>query len=146
MSQRPHPRAWRPALGLLALLVPLGVAGCGSTGHVTGKVTYQGQPLGSGIVAFQWANATATSAIDADGNYTIPKAPLGPARITVETIPPPAGGGKGGPQQSTLVVDGAPAPAPGKYVAIPARYKDPTQSGLTYTVVRGRQTHDIPLD
>jgi hypothetical protein len=146
MSQRPDPIAWRPALGLLALLVPLGVAGCGSTGQVTGKVTYQGQPLGSGIVAFHWADATRTSAIDADGHYTIQKAPLGPARITVETMPPPGGGGKKGPQQSTVTVDGAPAPPPGTYVAIPARYKSPEESGLTYTVVRGRQTHDIPLD
>ena len=94
MSQRPNPFAWRPALGLLALLVPLGVAGCGSTGQVTGRVTYKGQPLGSGLVAFHWADATRTSAIDADGHYTIQKAPLGPARITVETMRPGTFGSK----------------------------------------------------
>jgi hypothetical protein len=130
---------------VLALLL-LGVAGCGSTGEVTGKVTYRGQALGSGVVAFHWPDATRTSAIDADGRYTIHQAPVGPARVTVETIPPPPAGGKKGPQQSTVVVDGAPPPPPGAYVAIPPRYKSPDESGLTYTVVRGRQTHDIPLD
>jgi hypothetical protein len=131
---------------VLVLLLPLGLAGCGSTGQVTGQVTYKRQALGSGIVAFHWPDATRTSAIHADGRYTIHQAPLGPARISVETIEPPGGGGKKGPQQSTVTVDGAPPPPPGKYVAIPARYKNPDQSGLTYTVVRGRQIHDIPLD
>src|SRR5262249_43114319 len=87
-------RPWRPALRLLALALLAG--GCSSSGTVTGKVTYKGEPLGSGKVAFYSANATATGDIDASGNYTIPKAPLGPVRVTVETIAPASGGGASG--------------------------------------------------
>ena len=32
-----------------------------------------------------------------------------------------------------------------KFVPIPERYQGADQSGLTYTVVRGKQTYDVPL-
>jgi hypothetical protein len=36
-------------------------------------------------------------------------------------------------------------PSKEQYVPIPASYKDPEKSGLTYTVTGGTQTHDIEL-
>jgi hypothetical protein len=149
MSPRLRPLPWRPALSLLALLVLLGAAGCSSNGSVTGKVTYKGAPLGSGTVVFIGPKASATADLDAEGNYTILKAPLGAVRVTVETMPPPSGSGGGGkdkPVAMAMDASGGPSTPQGKYVPIPAKYKDPSTSGLTYTVVSGKQTHDIPLD
>jgi hypothetical protein len=37
-------------------------------------------------------------------------------------------------------------PPAGHYVNIPNKYRDPTESGLTYNVVPGSQTFDIKLE
>jgi hypothetical protein len=131
-----------------ALALALLAAGCGpSAGTISGKVTYNGETLGSGTVQFNGPNATAMSGIAADGTYTIPKMPVGTVQIAVETTPPPPGtpqdaGGKitGG----SMSVQGAPPP-PGKYVPIPDKYKDPRTSGLSYEVKSGKQQHDLAL-
>jgi len=101
-------------------------------------VTYQGKPLPSGTVNFLGPdNKTDTAPID-NGNYSAGKVPVGTCKITVITN---AGPGGGLAQQPPL--PGMPqAPAA---VAIPPKYKDPEQSGLTLDVKAGRQTFDIPL-
>jgi hypothetical protein len=131
-------------LAVLALLLIVG--GCSGSGKVSGKVTYKGEALGSGVVTFRTDKATATSPIDADGNYRILKAPPGKVQITVETIAPAGGVSKDGKiQGSTFEVSGG-SEKPGKYVAIPPKYADPAQSGLTYEVTPGSQTYDIKLE
>jgi hypothetical protein len=74
----------------------------------------------------------------------------------VGTMPPGAGGGSGGkiaPKAPEGVLGGGDGykmgPPPTldltKAVRIPDKYAKPETSGLTYTVTRGDQTHDIPL-
>jgi hypothetical protein len=141
--------------GLVRFLTPAAVlalallaAGCGpSVGAISGKVTYNGETLGSGTVQFNGPNATAMSGIAADGTYTIAKMPVGTVQIAVETTSPPPGTpqeGSGKITGGSMSVQGAPPP-PGKYVPIPDKYKDPRTSGLTYEVKSGKQQHDLVL-
>jgi len=86
-----------------------------------------------------------------EGTYAVGQVPSGPVKVSVETfqtkvtavpnmpkdVLPPGGGPGGGP--------GGPGAAPGKYVPIPPRYKDPLQSGLTFTVAGGSQKQNFEL-
>jgi hypothetical protein len=161
----------RVAAALVAglALAPLGCGG--GTGTVTGKVTYNGEPLPSGTVVF-WntdGKGTKEAEIQADGSYTIEQMPAGPAKVAVMTPHggavagggmggPPGRGPGGGPPQSMVPpadkippgVDpgkmyGSGKPEAKKSVKIPDSYADPQKSGLTYTVTRGPQEWNIPL-
>jgi hypothetical protein len=133
----------------------------GGTATISGTVTYKGEPLTAGYVAFYDTNGqTASGRIDADGHYTVYKAPVGEVKVAVFTIDPtakpPVGLTKkkqpGGVYEEAMAKSKQTsngemiAPArPGKFVPIPARYKDPEQSGLTFTVKSGSQTIDLDL-
>jgi hypothetical protein len=128
---------WAASLGLLSALA---AAGCGPrVGQVWGKVIYQGKPLPSGTVIFVARDGSRMSAVIAkDQTYTITNAPPGLVRIAVKSHPrvPPALSRSSDPN--------GPAQAPA--VELPPRYADPDQSGLTYTVKKGRHNHNIKLD
>jgi hypothetical protein len=110
--------------GGAAVLGVLLTAGCGAP-SVSGKVTFNGQPLNGGAVTFHGADGqTGMSWIDPEGNYSVPKAPAGEVKVTVvvaQSRPRPElpiqkevpvhPGNKGG---------GEPA---GKPVTIPDKYK-----------------------
>ena len=130
-------RAATPAAALLLLL-----AGCGGprTAPVSGTVWYNDEPLTNGTVAFLGDDGRGASAmIQEDGTYTIPQAPVGPVKVTVQTFPPPP----------SVVPPGTPAKSVKRpwlrYVAIPEHYRDMNRSGLRYVVAPGRQTIDIHL-
>lgn len=149
---------------LLAGMVFLGLipSGCsfsklGQEAEVSGKVMYNGKPLPGGHVTFMNSKGyTFGSVIDPEGNYKL-KATVGEVRITVDNsmlmkkdepgtpdlrhppgvTPPP------GVQQDA---DKSSAPKiTGTYVHLPEKYRSPDASGLTYTVTKGPQTHDIEL-
>ena len=133
----------RTARGWVVVLLPVLAAGCGRaapTGDVSGVVRVDGTPLPSGTVAFVGEDGRAASAmIQADGSYRIPKAPVGPVRITVQTFAPspgvvPPDTPPGSVKQASL-----------RFVSLPEHYADHTTSGLSYTVEPGAQTHDIDL-
>jgi hypothetical protein len=145
--------------GVVLLLVLPALAGCGKrTGFVSGKVTYQGRPLTSGSVTFHGADGrTDSGSITPEGNYTVPQAPVGTAKVTVlvrpsrpgrlpqegpaKETPKHPGEGKAGKHPSA-----GPAAQAGRPQVIPKKYEDPNQSGLTFTVTTGKQTIDIPLE
>jgi hypothetical protein len=158
-DQRALPRRWA-SLGLAALLL-LGAAGCASKGTVTGKIKYQGKPLGGGVVVFSVPDKGSVRAeIGEDGSYRVDKVPRGTATITVETrsLAPT-------PQQSRLRPGQGPnfkppldkmpndvdksfyehAQKQSTYVAIPDTYNDPDKSGLSYDVEPGSHNFDIDL-
>jgi len=113
--------------------------------------------------------------IEKDGTYRVDKVPVGEVKISIDTFAsrtgasrpttggppiaggPPGGGGppkdRGGPPKDTLPKDVDPKnfdPAAiekerDKNVKLPEKYLDPNKSGLTFTVQKGKQTHDIPL-
>ncbi len=144
----PRPAAWCClALGLLVLS-----AGCKTSARsaksteVTGKVTFNGNPLPGGRIVFQTVSGgfASTGDIDESGNYTI-NAPVGEVQISID---------------NTMLTQRMETPHPkrpgaedakplkGKFVRLPARYRDITRSGLKYTVKPGPapQTHDIELN
>lgn len=139
---------WIRLVVLGAVLCASASMGCGGKKPtVSGTVSYKGEKLGNGNVTFIGAdNKAAVSPINADGTYRVNDAPVGAVKITVETAPIPE-------QSSSPMMKGVDMPDMkgkssnvGKYVKIPARYKDPAQSGLTYQVKSGAQKHDIKLD
>lgn len=153
-----HPKGICQAAALLLLFA----AACGGgTSTITGTVTYNGEPLTAGYVAFYDTNGqTASGRIDAAGHYTVYKAPVGDLKAAVFTVDPtakpPVGFTKkkqsGGVYEEAMAKskrgseNGMTEPAQaGKFVAIPPRYKDPEQSGLTFNVKSGSQTIDLDL-
>ena len=134
----------------------LTVVGCsGGKGEVSGRIKFKGEPLPSGRVTFacQAGDKEVLSTEILNGSYTVSGIPVGPVKILVETFPPPSlttrpptkiPGGippniKGMPEPGTR------PPPPEKHVAIPLRYSNLGQSGLTYMVTSGQQEHDILL-
>lgn len=160
--------------GLLAATSLL-ASGCGpSKGTVTGKVTLDSIPLKGGRVDFsnKSGGASATVEIAEDGSYSLVGLTAGDYTVTVVTDhlkttgsgrtpgpPAPGGGAKGGmpkenaPPRSEMpgnpadhgYVASMPGDSSKKYIKIPAKYSDETQSGLTYSFTGGTQVHDIPL-
>jgi hypothetical protein len=150
----------RAACGLVLLL---GAAGCGSYGHVKGKVYYRDKPLTGGTVVFvsDGGGPSATATIDEQGNYTIDKVAAGPVKIAVDSGPPPGArnpmnrnpmAGKMAPPKDAPIPEGVDASklyntgrgSTGS-VAIPEKYKNYQTSEETYTVQSGNQEHDIRL-
>jgi hypothetical protein len=128
------------SLSSTAALALLLVAGCGGRpmGEVSGTVTFRGEPLALGTITFISHDGSVWRANVEDGAYRVPKVPVGPAKIMVSAhaspIPP------------NLVEKVQPPPAYRKpYVPIPDRYQDADRSGLSYTVIRGKQKHDVAL-
>jgi len=137
---------------LLAAVLTL--SGCRpENGEVTGKVSYNQQPLTHGTVMFFCQDQQIISRlINPDGSYAVPDLPLGTAKVAVVTHPPiPEGYQK--PQQLPPSKDapslGEPArallPYGARYVPIPHKYSDPDRSGLFIIVTKGSQTFDIVL-
>jgi len=130
----------------------LGLSGCSSTGTVSGKVSYKGNPVKGGSITFvsPQGKASASTSINEDGTYTIPSIPAGDVKVCVDTsMLNPAGktapkysppGGQNSPYGPGDASDGAK-----RYVAIPTEYADPDKTNLTCTVRGGRQTFDIEL-
>ncbi|HTU92419.1 MAG TPA: hypothetical protein VMF69_20225 [Gemmataceae bacterium] len=88
--------------------------------------------------------APVTTPIGQDGSYQADNVPAGPAKIAVRV-----------PKVANVVppnMDPAKVPEPMKSmmsmpkpVPIPDKYADPEKSGLGYTVVGGKQDHDIVI-
>ena len=134
-------RRLKVSLWLLPLLAC--AAGCGSP-KLSGKVTYNGEPLHSGIVSITAANGwVGTSQINDDGTYSIANVPAGSAKIAVDNFSSEPG---------TKLARKIPRPPDKSHptqappVKIPEKYKDPKTSGLTLEVTGGRQTYDIKLE
>jgi hypothetical protein len=123
------------------LLVALAATGCsekgGSTGTVSGTVTYNGQPVPVGTISFLAEDGRSmTGELKSDGTYKVDKVPTGKNKVAVQT---PAARGANAPADimgNTTQV---------KPVPIPEKYGDNSKSGLSLEVKKGTQTFDITL-
>jgi len=153
-----------PAASLLLLFV---ASGCGpgnsTSGTVSGKVTYKGQPVTGGSLAFHTKEgAIYPTVINEDGTYTLTGMPTGDMTVTVDTealnpdkvIPTygepgqpgqPGQPGAGGTMQPPPGVAAPPQKETGKYIKIPEKYNDPTKSGLTVNVTSTGTKKDFDL-
>jgi hypothetical protein len=149
----------------LALAVLVMAAGCTASGNITGKVRYKGKPLPAGLVSFipqSGSGHPVDGQIAEDGTYSISRVPVGPVKIVVKSVEPPKGppartgpGGMAahmGPPTGAALPPGVkppnfdPSAEADKYVKLPAKYSDPEQTDLTYTVTSGTQTKDIDME
>jgi hypothetical protein len=75
------------AIGSLVLLLMR--ADFAPKATVSGRITYQGKSLSSGIVLFYPQSGPVASGVITDGYYKIDRLALGPAKIMVWPAPPP---------------------------------------------------------
>jgi len=144
-------------VAILLLLLAFGI-GCSSGRNpnapatVSGKITYKGQLVKGGTIAFiaKEAKGAYTSGIRSDGTYHITDLPVGAMEVTIETesvnpnLKKKSYGKKGAPSPmpSSVKEKGT---DPADFVQIPPRYGDRTNSKLTATLVAGTQTKDFDL-
>jgi hypothetical protein len=157
-----------PGRLLLALVGCLVFLGCKTDNYgqteptrLSGKVTYNGNPVTGGVIKFFLPSVgktrvAATARIKPDGTYQAAGLPVGkfqvaidteavkkvdemrekttvtaPPKIAKDAAPPPSGGMK--------------PPSLGVYVEIPGRYANPRTSKLTVEIQAGEQTKDFIL-
>lgn len=131
----------------MALVLATLGGGCGGGGpemaRVSGKVSYQGQPLGAGTVSYISTDPNrpnASGVIGPDGTFALQTrepndgAQLGEYQVIISDIDPDA---------MNTALPGEPVELTS---TLPAKYQSPTTSGLTRTVERGRNSHDFDLD
>lgn len=107
-------------------LCVIALAGCGGTGSVQGTVTVDGQPAAGSLVILSCdAGGNFPARVAEDGGFKVEGVPVGPARVVV------------------LPNDYPVSKAQTVPVAIPARYRDVTTSGLALVVARG--TNQFPI-
>ena len=134
----------RSAARLTAAALLVLVAGCGGTGDVSGKVTFNGKPLVWGTVQFEGSdNMLKQANINSDGTYAIKGVATGEAKVAVSSINP-----RSADFQPRVVEGQKPPPPPPEvkgWFPIPAKYDTPHKSGLTYTIKTGENKIDIEL-
>jgi hypothetical protein len=138
-------RRFVPAV--LLVLLALALSGCGSRkGKVTGKVSYKGEAVPSGTVAFYGkSDAVSSTSIRPDGTYEAAEVPLGEVKVTVTTPPPSDPQAVEKMKKMPMVIAKNVVPKVEKVVSVPRKYNLPGTSGLSLTVTGGSQPFDIAL-
>jgi hypothetical protein len=129
---------------LMLCLSMVVLAGCHHPGPrrnpVTGKVTFQGQPVADGRIRFnnQQAALDVTAILKSDGSYEIVMADgkgLPEGTYAVAVLPPMAKA----PLGPMVPMKQQSCPN------IPNKYRDPSTSGLTFVVKPSNNTFDIDM-
>jgi hypothetical protein len=128
-----------------AVLLTSVALGCAGQGDVSGKVSYQGKSLVWGTVQFEGSDGVVKHGnIKPDGSYTVEGVATGDAKLAVSSNNPQ--GSDFQPLQREGQPPRQPRPEVKGWFAIPEKYNTPFKSGLTYTIKRGSNEHDIKLD
>jgi hypothetical protein len=148
-------RFGRARILAVPLLTLLAVSCGGSENRVSesgatleGTVKYDGEPLRFAMIMVRTDTATASGRIGEDGRYKIENVPLGEVSVGVNTAAAQgeanaaamAGGAYKGPGAT-----GKGKAVGVKFIPIPAKYHDPTTSGLKTTVNKGANTYNIEV-
>jgi len=146
---RSRSKIWPRSTPLAALILFLAVCGCGPSGprvgRVSGTVYCGNDPLPSDdqytwtVVFVSQDGSQYLGLVGRDGTYAV-DVPAGEARIAVA----------GSPRAGIYYVDGKTQPpldpAHQNLRKRLERFKDSARSGLTYTVTRGAQSHNVKLN
>ena len=133
-----------PLAGVTLLAVTL--TGCGSSTKLLpaqGTVRAEGQPVAGALVTFRCEQPAkvATGTTDAQGRFQLTTYPdgkgavAGKHRVTVTKFPAPSGTAAAGSSMEDMLKKPAAQAAPQNQ--LPAKYADPAQSGLEFTVTAG---------
>src|SRR5262245_50357131 len=135
-------------LGLLVVLVVANVvvrAGSGPdvlpTAKIRGVVYYRGQPLNGGLVRFTSTDPNnkvgyCSGTIERDGSFQINGSPIGPVRVTVDTVNRP----------SEDFAPWKPNSGRPKPIFIPTHFADPNRSGLDRQIEEGENAIELRLE
>jgi hypothetical protein len=106
-----------------------------------GTVTYGQEPVMVAMIIVQGEGGASTTYIGEDGRYKAENVPLGTAHLAVNTA-----AGKG--QMMGQIMAKSQGKGQGslpKMIDVPAKYADPTTSGITTTINKGANTFDIVI-
>lgn len=136
-------------VNVLFLLAALGCGDSSSTmqqAEVSGTVSYQGRPLPGGMISFLSERGFQNSAvISPDGHFRI-KAAVGRSKVTIDNRMLSKQQKSTGPRLKNRPDSAEASPTvEGTYVPLPEKYLSADESGLTYDVQKGTQTHDFQL-
>jgi hypothetical protein len=121
------------------------LVGCGpKTGKVSGKITYNGEPLPNGVIVFAEESQLEEgepyfghSDIGPKGSYSV-RTLVGPNLIRLRSLDLT-------PEEKELVKEGGAPPEIMAKTLIPRIYSDFKFSNLTFDVQEGTNTYDIEL-
>lgn len=142
---------------LLAACVLVGCSGGkAKSGNVYGTITYKGEKLGGGTIAFESSGSKGTAfPIQADGRYTVSNLTPGEYKVVVETKSVAQAGSmpKGFDTKDASKVKDASGFDPSKlqssrpsFVKIPDKYASAGSTPLSFTVKGGDQKKDFDLE
>jgi hypothetical protein len=141
-------RHGRPGFVLAGLCAVGLLVGCSDGKRLTleGNVSYKGEPVTAGTVRIHGPGEhLATAVIQPDGTFIVSDVPSGEVRVSVEEDPTPAKLRRmaGAPQGGNPIPG---LPAAGKFTPIPPKYRDPSTSGLVFTITAAMKRLDLKLD
>lgn len=129
------------AILYLSLSLMLGCGSAGQTGKLTGKVTFEGEPVTEGAVLFVSDSASSVGQTNllSDGSYRfeIGKDGLMPGDYAVAILPPMIR------TPDTPTSPGGEEPKPVEN--IPQKYRSTTRSGLTTQVTTGDNVFNVEM-
>jgi hypothetical protein len=129
---------------LVAALLATALPGCSqSTGTVSGRVTFQGQPVAAGSVTLIHADGPTRSGSLHEGSYSVAKIPTGACTILVVSLPSPRL--RWNPEKKERMGGDGASSRFRTATPVPSRYSDPKESNIHYDVRAGRQTYNIEL-
>lgn len=154
----PRTRLLPMGLTLLLTLPAVSLTGCGrgnkNTLTVSGKVTYKGVPVSGGTISLYPVGSGnfAKGIINADGSFTFASVPPGDKRVAIETESirgmnmDYAEAAKRNHHPGSAK-DAPPKPTDSgvKFRPLPAKYKNPGTSGLSWDVKPGTETKEFNL-
>jgi hypothetical protein len=129
-------QGWLSAFFTAALFA----GGCGAGGDkpasVSGRVTFNGKPVTSGVVVLVGADGKSSDpgAVQADGTYSIAKSPAGKVKVAFDNPPPPVNVQRGAANPEAKEE----AAAAARYTPTPLTYNNPDQSGVTLDLKAGK--------
>jgi hypothetical protein len=131
----------RLRVGILAAVLAVAMLGC-STGTrpvipnsgitVEGTVTYGKDKIPAALVIFVGTDSSVTAMIGEDGRYKADNVPLGEVSIGVNT-------------KAAEGMSHSPGYKGPKVIPVPAKYHDPSKSGLKTTIESSTNTYDIVI-